>query len=342
MPHRPFDDDAIEGLLRGTTPSEGFDALSSFISDVRAAAEAVPTPSPALAAAMAAGVSTDQGDLPATAASNVNGPATQAAGLPKWRNAKLKIQGFLASLGIAGKIALGAGVAVACTTGAGVAGVLPDPVQHAVARAVDAVTPFEIHDPSDAVTDPPTTDNNESDASDGDHSGGVVTPTTEQRETSPTTEAHESTPTTEAHDGSGDGSGDSTPTTEASDGGGDHESTPTTEASGGGGDGGGDGGDGDSTTTTTVPHIEQSITVTCSQVEAHVSCSFTAVDGDGVSYQFRRVAASDGAVSGDWTTPTGLSFDDTPPASGEYHYYVKATKNGSAFAYGVATITFTA
>jgi hypothetical protein len=34
------------------------------------------------------GFSTDKGDLPATAASNVPGPARQVAGLPKWRKAE--------------------------------------------------------------------------------------------------------------------------------------------------------------------------------------------------------------------------------------------------------------
>ena len=78
-----------------------------------------------MAAVLTAGLSTEKGDLPATAASNVNGPATQEAGLSKWRKAKMKIQGFLAGLGVLGKVALGVGVAAAATTGAGAAGILP-------------------------------------------------------------------------------------------------------------------------------------------------------------------------------------------------------------------------
>ena len=123
--HRPVDDDAIEAALAGNTHGSDLDSLSSFVSAVRSAAEAVPTPSTAMAAVLTAGLSTEKGDLPATAASNVNGPATQEAGLSKWRKAKMKIQGFLAGLGVLGKVALGVGVAAAATTGAGAAGMLP-------------------------------------------------------------------------------------------------------------------------------------------------------------------------------------------------------------------------
>jgi hypothetical protein len=123
--HRPVDDGAIEAALAGSTQDADLDALSSFVSTVRSAVGTVPTPSTAMAAVLAAGLSTDKGDLPATAASNVNGPAPQEAGLPKWRKALMKIQGFLAGLGVVGKVALGVGVAAAATTGAGAAGVLP-------------------------------------------------------------------------------------------------------------------------------------------------------------------------------------------------------------------------
>jgi len=123
--HRPVDDGAIEAALGGTARGEAPDPLSSFVSSVRSAIEAVPAPSTAMAAVLAAGFSTEKGDLSATAASNVNGPASQEAGLSKWRKAKMKIQGFLAGLGAAGKIALGVGVAAAATTGAGATGMLP-------------------------------------------------------------------------------------------------------------------------------------------------------------------------------------------------------------------------
>jgi hypothetical protein len=124
--HRPVDDGAIEASLGGTVRGEAIDPLSSFVSGVRSAIGAAPAPSTAMAAVLTAGFSTEKGDLSATAASNVNGPASQEAGLSKWRKAKMKIQGFLAGLGVAGKIALGVGVAAAATTtGAGATGMLP-------------------------------------------------------------------------------------------------------------------------------------------------------------------------------------------------------------------------
>src|SRR5690349_15473529 len=126
--HDPFDDDAIDALLSGNPPSTDQEALAAFLGDVRASAEAVPTPSQALAAAIAAGgISTA-----------VQPPTT------KWRKLRMKIQGLIAGLGVAGKIALGVGVAAAATTGAGAAGVLPGPVQHAFASAVHSVTPFDV------------------------------------------------------------------------------------------------------------------------------------------------------------------------------------------------------
>jgi hypothetical protein len=159
---RPLDDVAIDTHLAGYTRGEEISALSSFIVDVRTAAETVPTPSSALQAAMAVGFSTEQGDLPATAASNVHGPAQQVAGLPKWRTAKMKIQGLLAGMGIVGKVALGSSVAFAATTGAGAAGVLPGPIQEAVSTAVGTVTPFSMpdgkhHDSPDKVVAPVVT-----------------------------------------------------------------------------------------------------------------------------------------------------------------------------------------
>ncbi len=83
-----FDDQTIESILAGRTPSARpeLDQLASFVSEVRSVAT-VPAPKAGaqLAAILANGLITDKGDLPATAASNVTGPAEQAAGLPNWR-----------------------------------------------------------------------------------------------------------------------------------------------------------------------------------------------------------------------------------------------------------------
>ncbi|HEY3670897.1 MAG TPA: hypothetical protein VGN51_08185, partial [Acidimicrobiia bacterium] len=140
MPRRrPIDDQAVESILGGTTTGDDLDGLAAFVVDVReTAAGPMPAPSPALVHVLTQGFSTDQGDLPATAASNADGPALQAAGLPKWRSAQMKVSRYVAGLSIAAKIALGAGCVFAATATAGATGVLPGPVQ----EAMDAVTPF--------------------------------------------------------------------------------------------------------------------------------------------------------------------------------------------------------
>jgi hypothetical protein len=93
------------------------------------------------------GFSTENGDLSATTASNVNGPAPQAAGLPKWRKHMMDIKKYVAGLSIAGKLTLGVGIAAAAGGGAGTIGALPDPVQHGFARTFDPISPFAIPDP---------------------------------------------------------------------------------------------------------------------------------------------------------------------------------------------------
>ena len=140
-----LDDDAVEAVLAGVPAGDDLAGLTAFVDDVRTASTGpVPVPSAAFAEVLARGFSTDQGDLPATAASNANGSAPQTAGLPKWRRAMVKTSKFVAGLSLAAKVALGAGFAVAATATAGVAGVLPGPVQHAVADAVGSVSPFEL------------------------------------------------------------------------------------------------------------------------------------------------------------------------------------------------------
>lgn len=52
----------------------------------------------------------------------------------------------LAGLGLALKVALGAGVAAAAVTTAGATGVLPDAAQHGVASVINAISPLEIPD----------------------------------------------------------------------------------------------------------------------------------------------------------------------------------------------------
>jgi hypothetical protein len=297
MPRQdPFDDAAIDRLLSGQAGEEMGD-VASFVGDARTAAEAVPTPSHALASALATGI------LPV--------PAEAPQSL--WRKYKMKIKAFVASLGVAGKIALGIGVAAAATTGAGAAGVLPGPVQHVVASAVDNVTPFEMPDPgkhdgggSDVSEPPvettttPTTEHHE------------VTPTTEKHETpttqheTPTTEAPPTTepfiapPTTEFHETPT--TVHETPTTEA---------PPTTEHH-------------DESTTTTVPH--GSVTFTS------FSCTYDAGATYKISCEWTTEGRKDGDVlrlyhGGTYVNPSISPFPYSPPNPCDGKYYMVDTSH---------------
>ncbi len=301
MPHGPdFDDGAIDAILGGNPPGDDLAALSSFVGDVRSAAGTVPTPSSALAAALASGIS----------------PQATTAPEPKWRKLKMKIQGFLAGLGVAGKLALGAGVAAAATTGAGAAGVLPGPMQHAFATAVHAVTPFEVPDsgggdhvagppPGDETTttvaSTPSTDNhdggdgssaNPGGTGDGGGNGVVVTPTTEHH---------------------GDGTGATNPPSGGTgDNGGDHQGdtppgeTPTTEQQGGSGD----------------SNNPESLNLSCERgVEPNqISCSWSAsTSPDHNRYLLLRIG--DGQSRVVFSSEDGLSFTDTNVQPGVTYGY---------------------
>lgn len=138
-----IDDHAIEAFIAGSPIGDGWEPLDAFASQVRRVADGpVPEPSLQLAAFLSSGLSTEKSNLPATAASNVTGPAPQVAGLPKWRKKSMALAEFLAGLSVAAKAALGIGVAAASVTAAGAAGALPGPAQDAVAATVRAVTPF--------------------------------------------------------------------------------------------------------------------------------------------------------------------------------------------------------
>ena len=298
--HDPFDDGEIDALLAGISREPATANLSSFVEDVRAATEAVPTPSPALAAAMAAG-----------------GISTVEPPVAKWRKLRMKIQGFLAGLSIAGKLALGAGVAAAATTGAGAAGVLPEPVQHAMAKAVDAVTPFHLSDPD------------HSGSGDGQAAGGDTTTTTEPHSTPPTTVADGDghgvvTPTTVAHHGDGGGT---TPTTEHH-----GDTTPPTEP----------------TTPTTEHHGDsnnpESLSIHCERSASprFIACTWSASTNDGhARYALLRITSVDGPGHVICTTEDALHCVDTSvePATGYGYRVISLRADGSVDSHsGVFTI----
>jgi len=156
MPIPPLDDRALEALLTGVNHGQSdFEWLVPFVENLgEVASGPAPVLKPALATLLTEGFSTEKGDLSATAASNVTGPAPQAAGLPKWRRKMLiseLLAGLatkLAGLGAAAKAAVGLTLAGAgaSVTAAGAVGALPAPVQHVVATAVSSATPFSFPD----------------------------------------------------------------------------------------------------------------------------------------------------------------------------------------------------
>lgn len=311
----PFDDDAIDALLAGS-PLAGDGGVSAFVDDVRAAARAVPTPSPMLATAIAAGgISTPH---PVTQHAVTQHPVTQHP-VTTWRKYRMKIKGFLAGLGVAGKVALGVGVAAAATTGAGAAGVLPGSVQHAVSKAVDAVSPFSFPDPDHHGPDP------DHHGSNGDELASGATTTTTLGDSTATTKP----------DGEGDGSGDGgngfvTPTTDDHHGTGEvttttvkHDgegnTTPTTERHG----------DGDN-------NNPESLSIQCTRTAdpRHISCSWSAATGaDHARYVLLRTGGEQNRVV--LESEDAVSFTDTSVAAGtEYGYRVDSLRaDGSVAAH---------
>ncbi len=172
--HRLITDLDAEAILSGTSPNADFHDLVSFVGEVRRiAASTEVTASPALLTMWSSDFSNEKGDLSATAASNVTGPASQVAGLPK-RRTRMPIPQFVAGLSLAGKLALGTGLAAAAGTGAAATGSLPDPVQHAVAAVVRTITPFEVPDSPGRNQTPPTLVTNVGDPTPTSNFGGQV------------------------------------------------------------------------------------------------------------------------------------------------------------------------
>ncbi|HEV7523482.1 MAG TPA: hypothetical protein VGP92_00865 [Acidimicrobiia bacterium] len=305
-----FDDAAIDALLAGSARGEGDAGLTSFIEELRATAGAVPIPTPALAAAIAAG-----------------GISTHQPPVAKWRKWHMKIKGLVAGLGVAGKLALGVGVAAAATTGAGAAGVLPGPVQHAMSNAVSAVSPFSLPDPDHHG------------ANDGNLAGGGESTTTTTVADVTTTIApgpHDGKgDSTGANPANGDGTGVVTPTTIGEHhGSGDATTTttvgeitppPTVPDSH---DGNGSG-DGNGTTPTTVHHGDgdsnnpQSLTLHCerSADPVRISCAWSAATNpDHARYVLLRTGDGHGRVL--LQSEDALSFTDTSVTPGVTYTYL--------------------
>jgi hypothetical protein len=143
MTRRPrLADRSADALFSGRIPvgSEDHGDVAAFSEALRAAVSATPMPVPnaALTAVLAAGLSTDNGDLPETVGSNAPAPATQGSGLPK-RRGKTKMLELLiaklAGISLLAKTSVAGAAVLAGATGAGLTGNLPDQVQEPFDRA---------------------------------------------------------------------------------------------------------------------------------------------------------------------------------------------------------------
>ena len=134
-------DDAFDALLAGRAVPAEAASLDVFVNGVQAVATRPGRPSPQLAEMLTGGLAAapETGALPA-----VSVPPTARASRPTRRRRTV----------LAG-LAAGFGLAFVGVTGAGAAGVLPDPIQGGVSGALEAVTPVEA---ADAVDDAPAVD----------------------------------------------------------------------------------------------------------------------------------------------------------------------------------------
>jgi hypothetical protein len=142
----PAVEDAFEAYLAGRPVPVEEAPLASFAGAVRATATRPGRPNAALAELLATGLLADQPSPSARTARSAGSPPSRGTRNRNRRRFAMIFPALIAKILSAGAVAqaaAGAGIAVVAVTGAGVAGVLPDPMQDTVAAAVETVTPFE-------------------------------------------------------------------------------------------------------------------------------------------------------------------------------------------------------
>jgi len=140
-------EDAFEAYLAGRAVPDGGAALASFAGAVRATATQPGRPNAALAELLAIGLLADQPSPSTRTARSVGAPPSRGTRNRNRRRFAMIFPALLAKFLSAGAVAqatAGAGAVVVVVTGAGVVGVLPDPVQGAVATAIETVTPLDL------------------------------------------------------------------------------------------------------------------------------------------------------------------------------------------------------
>ena len=153
----PAVEDAFEAYLAGRpVPGEATE-LAAFAEAVRASATRPGRPNPALAELLATGLLADHPSPSTRTARSAGPPPLRRASRIRNRRRFAMIFPVLLtkflSAGAVAQAATGAGIIVVAVTGAGAAGVLPDPLQNTVAAAVETVTPFELPGDEETVPD---------------------------------------------------------------------------------------------------------------------------------------------------------------------------------------------
>jgi hypothetical protein len=168
-------DEAFDRYLAGRPVPAQAAALVAFADDVRAVAARPGRPSPQLAQLLTGGLH-GASDPAAVGAVPVPGAAQPTRHRREKRTLFRVLTGAVTRVTPAGAVAqaaLGLGVVLAGVTGAGAAGILPDPVQDEVSTVLEAVTPFDVpnsaHETSTGGEEPAT-------------QGGVVTETGEAQD----------------------------------------------------------------------------------------------------------------------------------------------------------------
>jgi hypothetical protein len=160
-------EEAFEAFLAGRPVSEQGASLAAFAGAVRSSASAPGRPNAALADLLANGLLTDQ-------------PSTSERTAPRRRRRLAMffpaLTAKIASAGAIAQAAAGAGIVVVAFTGAGVAGALPDSLQHGFATVASTVG-IQVEDPQQTddvvpTTPAPTPDGTEVDGSGATTDGG--------------------------------------------------------------------------------------------------------------------------------------------------------------------------
>ncbi|MDP5184729.1 hypothetical protein QOZ88_19005 [Blastococcus sp. BMG 814] len=146
-------DEAFEAYLAGRPVPAEEASLMAFADSVREMSSRPARPNAALAELLTTGLLT----VPALAETvpTARGAASTALpGRPRRRNRMFTVLAAavakFASAGAVAQASAGLGAALVGVSTAGVAGVLPAPVQDGVATTIEAVTPFDLPDSTDA------------------------------------------------------------------------------------------------------------------------------------------------------------------------------------------------